>query len=248
MALANITQWRTLVRRLVKTHEAGTKILDEDVDDAILDAVDAYAKRRPRERVEYQLGAGAGVFDYNVPTGWVSGFSHVLHLEHPLAQSMGNPVENQSPEQFKLIAHRHFVLDRTSDTQEVIRFVARAIATNEYYKLVYAAPHVVSDTESTVRGDDERAVAKRAAASVLEQLATFFIGSVDGQVAADGVSFRSKSDECMRLATQYKRVFWQAVGLKPDGSEPVKAASFVTDLQVDNMFGGDRILHPRRFR
>ena len=120
--LAKFSDWVTAVQNFALAAEvAGSnpRVTTSMVQQAIETAVEDYQRHRPRKRVGYINGDSG--FDYDMPFGWVDGFSSVFYVEHPLDDSSGVAVENQDPDSYQIHEHRSWEVVQVRDDPLVSR-------------------------------------------------------------------------------------------------------------------------------
>lgn len=89
------------------------------------------------------------------------------------------------------------------------------------------SPHVVSDTEDTVPGDQREAVASYAASLLLDGLSAKACGNTDSTISADSVNRTSQAAEYAARARTYRKRYAELLKLddsaSPAGSGAVTA-------------------------
>ena len=161
-----------------------------DLDDAIAQAVVRYGKDRPREKVEDLSAPGGNLLP--LPDAWVSGFSQLNSLEHP--------VGNVPP---CYIGAGGWWMYATPDGQMIQ--VVDAIMADVAVRAAYTVPHVLSDAEDTIPLGYREPVACYAAAILCDQLASLYANDGDSTIKADSVQHVSKAGEYAKRAKSLRQ-------------------------------------------
>ncbi|HWR17123.1 MAG TPA: hypothetical protein VN577_20000 [Terriglobales bacterium] len=210
------------------------KLPDEDRRAIIAKAiVQVFSKDRPHVKVVEILGNGTN--DIALPGEFVDGFSLVSKVEYPIGNIPATYIDDAD-----------YGLYRTP-TGLKLRFMSAAPADGEKIWSTFTAPH--KDDGSTIADVDFEAVCDCAAAIALEVLATKYGGTVDPQISADVVNWRSKSQEYLALAKAAWQRYYKALGIQAGGSSEgagQSAAVAVGEMETGLSFGGDRLTHQRR--
>lgn len=225
MALAD---YQTLVTALVRDDTG--KIANADRDEAIARAVARYSKDRPIEKIEDVAAPGGNRL--TLPAGWQAGFSDLLQLEYPIGNT---PAELISQERYGIYS---------TPTGDEIK-ILDAINAGASVRMTYTIRHQVDGANDTIRADDREPVCAYAASLALDQLAAWFTGSSDSTIQADSVDRRSKGADYAARARVLRQRYFDELGIDPARNV---AAGTVVDLDMTDSRGGDRLLHPRRFR
>ena len=196
-------------------------------DRAILAAVDAYTRDRPRSLVVDVVGDGTRRID--LPAGWVDGISQVDQVEYPIGSI---------PATFLDVS---LVAIYRSPSGSLIELPS-AIPDGSSCRVQFTAPHVVTSASCTVPSSDRYSVAALAAAMVCEQLAAYYATESAPTIGADTVDHASKSQTFAARAKSYRSQYQVGLGIVPNR---IPAASAVADLDNTAGDGGPRIYHRR---
>jgi hypothetical protein len=221
MALAD---FQSLIDNLVR--DQSSDISTDDRDQALELAVVRYSTDRAIEAVEEV--AAAGTIHLALPEGWDPGFSRLTAVEIPDGADgceVGSALE-LTLSGLKIRMEQAF----TSGTVLHVR---------------YTLPHAVDDSTDTVPLADRAAVAKWAAALLLDQLATLYAGDRDPVIAADSANWASKSRDYASRAKELRTQYLDHLGIDP---KRTVAAGAVVDFDRDSSLGFDRLVHNRRRR
>jgi hypothetical protein len=215
---SNIGDFRTKVGNRIK--DAAAKLVQADVDAAIVGALEEYSKARPRERVILLTGTGA--FDYLASglTGFVDGFAPggVRSIVYPWDATTPTPTFLDS-DQFGLI---RLVAGLT------LRFLSARPTAAQQFLVTYTTPHTVDVSTSSVSVADDETLSDLAACYACEALAGFYSQSTDGSISADSVDHRSKADMYRSQAKRWR----DAYAAKMQGDDADEAAFAVSDVPV----------------
>ena len=192
-------------------------------------AVKIYSRYRPLEKAGDIAGSGAHT--YNLPTGFVDGFSAIKSIEYPQG--------TQKPEMIPL---EDVALYR-SPTAIQLRFLKISPVVGKTARVSFTAQHTVDVTTSTIPASDEDAVASMAASLGCQALATHYAQTQDATLSADAVDYKTKSSEYSALAKRLKAIFLESIGVKED--DITVPASGTRDWGSDYQWGEDRMLHPK---
>ena len=166
-------------------------------------AVARYGRDRPRQRVEDVASADGRTLA--LPSGW-SEDSALVGAEYPIGES---PPASTPCSLYAAPSGAVFRLDD-------------GVATGSLVRLTYTAPHVVSDTEDSVRPSHREPLAAYAAAFLLDNLAAAAINDGEPTIQADSTDRRTKSQEYAARARALRKMYDETVGR---GSEGAQAAT-----------------------
>jgi hypothetical protein len=204
---------------------SGKLINPADFAAAISTALRTYSKHRPDQAVVDIQGNGTN--DYDLPEGWVEGFSEILSVEYPL---------DQVPEYF--LENDEYKIYQTP-TGKKVRLLYEKLDASKTFRMTFSVPR----TEETVLPNDIEAVADLATSVALGVLANIFLQTSDPTIGADVVNYRSKSQEATSRAKQHAADYGKHMGIKDTDVTP--AASAVTSFEEDYPGGIGRLTHPR---
>ncbi len=225
MALAD---YQALVDDL--TRDDTGQIVTADRDEAIARAVSRYSQDRPRLKKQ-DITADAQQ-KLSLPSGWEAGFSELRSIEHPLGSV---------PPLF-LDQDRYALYD---DGTNVKLMLIDAVNVGETLRVEYTIAHVLNGSTDTLPAIHREAVAKWAAALLLDQLAARYAGTSDSTLQADAVEHGSKSRDYAARAASLRKQYLNEIGVEDRRNV---AHGAVVNLDQADSRGQDRLTHPRRFR
>ena len=229
-----LPDWLLLVRqKLQDTRLEAQRITDADLVRAISEAVNVYSKARPRERIAALIGDGSS-YQFSLPSDFHEGFSAVTQVEHPTAEQIPSYLDDAA-----------YTVRRLPTGALVLQFYGLTLPTAEEAWISYRARHIVFGGDDTVPLIDREAVAGLATAFLFRELSAYYAQTTDSTINADAVSYRTKSQEYLTLATALEDAYRRHVGI--DGHNTV-AASVSADLDVFLIGGYDRFYHSARWR
>jgi hypothetical protein len=221
MALAD---FQSLIDNLVR--DQSSDISTDDRDQALELAVVRYSTDRAIEAVEEVTAAGA--IHLALPDGWDPGFSRLTAVEIP-----------DGADGCKIGSALELTLSGWKIRME------QAFTSGTVLHVRYTLPHAVDGSTDTIPLADRAAVAKWAAALLLDQLATLYAGDRDPVIAADSASWASKSRDYAARAKDLRSQYLDHLGIDP---KRTVAAGAVVDFDRDSSLGFDRLVHNRRRR
>lgn len=222
-----LSDYRTITSRLIRDDSG--RIDQDDLDDAIEQAVVQYSKDRPRKLVEDVTADGSTWLD--LPESWQDGISALVSLEYPVGEDPLSYLEEfdiyQGPEAEQIYLH------------------GEAPADGAAVRATFTVLHeVVADADS-IPITDRQAVCCLAASLLCEQLATAYAGDRDSTILSDSVDHQSKSRDFATRANQLRKRYTDFIGIEDKTAAP--AGEFV-DWDGADSRGQDRLFHPRRYR
>ncbi|MCC7487627.1 MAG: hypothetical protein IT529_21845 [Burkholderiales bacterium] len=213
------------------TREDAGKIATTDIDRAIDLAVVRYSEDRERIKVEDLTPTDANTLP--LPTGWETGFSALRSLEYPI----GNvPPTMIDPARYSLYQSPASTVIKTLDGVSVAAAAVRAS---------YTIKHAVTSSLDTIPLQHREPVACWAAASLCDQLATFYAGQSDSTMQADTVNHQSKSAEFSARARALRKRYLDELGVEEKRNA---AAGVVVNLDLPDSRGQDRLTHAAAYR
>lgn len=220
-----LSDYETLMADLAR--DDGAKLNAGASDRAIAAAVERYSKDRPLEAVEDLTPASANLLP--LPAAWVVDFSALRQLEYPIGNVPPTHISRERTSFYRSPAALQILL------QDAVNVAAANV------RATYTVKHQLDGAHDTIPLGDRVPVCCWAAASLCDQLATFYSSDTDSTIQADSVQQRSKAQEyAARAKTLYQR-YLDELGIDPKRSEP--AGAFVTQADNDS-FGAPRQLHP----
>lgn len=184
----------TLIIGLVK--DSSGKLESTDYDSAIAAAVMRYSRDRSRVIVEDLPGNSTN--DLELPEGWVPDFSAVVTVEYPAGKVPAVMLDRDLWQIYR------------APTGEKLRILHATPSATEAVRTGYTILH----DEDSIPPSDLDAIAAKAAAYCLLQLAAIFGQTNDPTIQADVVDYKSKTDEFRRLADVYAKQYSSHLGLK----------------------------------
>ena len=198
-------------------------------------AMKAHSKHRPRVIVEDVTGDGG--FDYDLADldAWGSGFSVMRQVEYPV---------DDTDEEADILDGDAWEIYETPDGK-FLRFLEDTPEADETARVTYTAPHEFSGAGSacTVESFDDEAVQALAASHFLRMLSVYYSQSQDSTIAADSVDHKSKASEYRSQAKMMAQVYYDHVGVDPDGPAPA-GATIAKAPETDRV----RLTHSRKYR
>lgn len=199
----------------------------------ILEAVNRYSQRRPREVVA-EIDGGGG-YDYDLPDDWLDGFSVAKQVEYPAGEQVPCILDDND-----------WIIYQGADGKK-LRFLTYRPASGETALLTFTAPHAVTGSGSTVSSGDQDAVINLAGALCCYALARKYAQTSEPSIAADVVNYQTKSGEYAKRGKELEKLYNDhlAPSAKDGGLPP---ASVSGDWDSNAGWGTDRLTHPRRLR
>lgn len=198
------------------------RLLNTDIDESMIQALDEYSGYQPQYKDVMLLSSGNKVFD--IPEGWQSGFSQIIAVEYPLAETL--ILDN--PENYPIPAIRetsdYSILNVTTPYKLLIVF---DVPIGEFIRIRYSLPYTITDYE-TIPGHYRSAVINLATAYALLKLSSIYAQSTDLNLQAESVDYKERASEYTRLANWYKDRWELVMGL----------GKYAIDKE-DNMFDAD---------
>ncbi|ABF42414.1 hypothetical protein Acid345_3413 [Candidatus Koribacter versatilis Ellin345] len=223
-----------------RIQDAAGRLPGDAVDGFIRQAIaDRYSKDRPRIIVSDV--AGAGTSDLPLPTGpnaeqFEDGFSVIRTIEYPMGELPPVYIDDQD-----------WRLYRTP-TGLVVRMMLVTPSEDEQARFEWTSRHLAD--ASTLPGADLDAVCDYAAALCMVAIASGYIQLTDSSLQSDSVNYRTKSQEALAQAKQFRTQYFAHVGVEADasGTESSGAALAIGDFNNIMGPGVDRFIHGRRTR
>jgi hypothetical protein len=179
---------------------------------AVTMALKTHSKHRPRVIVEDVTGDGGFDYDLSDLASWADGFSVVRRVEYPV---------DDTDEDADVLDDDDWEIYETPDGT-FLRFLEDTPEADEEFRVTYTAPHDFSGEASacTVKAFDEEAVQALAASLFLRMLSVYHSQGQDSTISADSVDHQSKAGEYRSQAKMMAQVYYDHVGVKPDGPAP----------------------------
>lgn len=208
-------------------------IKTETYEELVNEAVVEYSRHKPQVKVADTTGAD--VWDYALPTGWVTDFSNIISIEYPF---------NSATQDIDLIKEGVSWLYYQDTTSVKIRFLGSKPSASETFRVTYTLPHTVDNTSSTVNNAHERSVVNYAAALLAEVLAAEFEKKGRSSLPEGTFDLRTKAQEYHAQADRYYKRWRQGMGIPEDGGP--RAASESTDTDWKLSTGDTPLTHARQ--
>ena len=206
--MSNLTTYVAAIDQFVQ----GTiPLATADKNLAVAQAVKTHSRHKPVVVVEDVDGDGG--FDYALDDldDWSDGVSVVRQVEYPV---------DDDDETADIVDDDNWTIYAKPDG-EVLRFLYATPDADEDVRITYTAMHECPASGTcTVSGYDEEAVQALAAGFFCEMLATYFSQDQDSTIAADSVDHSSKAKNYAARAKALKKIYFDHVGVKPDGPAP----------------------------
>lgn len=218
-----LSDFQSIVADLVRDDAERISAIQRDT--AITSAVLRYSKDRPRLKIEDITVPGGNFMP--LPTTWESDFSDLQALEYPIGRV---PVSHINTNAWSIYA----------TPVGLTIMVSIPLPSDDVVRATYTIAHVVDEsTDTTPRGDLEP-ICCLAAASLCDQLSSFYSGSTDSTIQADAVEHSSKASEFAKRATALRKRYFDELGINPKKNV---AAGVVVDLDLNNSQGRPRLTH-----
>jgi hypothetical protein len=182
--------------------ETDAQLKDDELDDAISEAVRTYSRLRPR-----LLGAAASgddaMFEFALPARWVPGFSTIREVEYPAG---GNPRT--------VLELGDWEAAESLVGGQLLRFLNMVPAVGVDNILVrYTVPHVHTTEADSIPREDFDAFCWLASSYAALKMAARAAGSSDSTIAADSVQHRDAEQRWRSVSTALRKLFDDHLGL-----------------------------------
>ena len=178
-------------------------ISSSQIDSHVDAAARLYSLHRPLSKVDEF--AGDGGYDYDLPSDWVQGFSRISQVEYPYDEQDPNIIPKEEWTIFlKLVG---------STQTYVLRFLDTSPASAYSIRVNYTLPHSIGAELSTVYANDVEAVCHLATSLCLRAIASKMLQTSSPTIAADAVSYASKSSAASTRAKEFFQSYLEALGL-----------------------------------
>lgn len=221
-----LSHFQTQTERLVRDDSG--RLLPEDLDLAIEQAVLHFSKDRPRAVIEDVTGDGTAWLD--LPEGWQTDISSLIAIEYPIGSTPPEYLEG-------------FDIYRGPESELIYLGDDNSVADGADARVTYGAAHILDEETDTIPTTYRMAVCLLAASFLCEQLASAYTGDTNSTIGADSVDHQSKSRDYAARAKDLRRRYQDLVGVEDRVATP--AGAFV-DFDTPPSTGGDRLFHGRR--
>ena len=174
----------TAVRRRAGDVNATQRLSDEQVDLAIVSAVERYSKDRPKEAVVDLTGNGTAFYWLALLTGFVLDWSIVRRIEYP-----AGPVATVGTPTF-LSPGKDWSIHRTASV-DYLRLNFATPSAAETVRVWYTVVRTWTEASSTVLAPDQNAVLALATSYCLDVLANMSSDNLDTLIPTDTVDYAS---------------------------------------------------------
>lgn len=223
--------YREAIRDLLGTDRT-ENLSNNEMNRSIRRAVAKYSIDAPLRKANKFTGSDD--FRYTLPTDWEWGFSIPESLEWPASDS-----NHQAPTYLK-----YSDWDITNNgTSNALHFFSITPGTSDDFTLHYTVRHTVAASSSTVPDADFEALSFLCASYAALALAGKLLRNRDSMLAADGVNFRTQSDNYRSQAKDLFRTYKDHMGLPEKGP---KGADFYADIDVEPPWGTGYLTHGSR--
>lgn len=226
--MATITELVTQTKIVIE--DSAGVLSDDDRIAHIRQAYRVYSRDKPRYVDDAITGDASGSQIFSVPSDWEQGFSVLFEAEYPV---------DDTPRQLIDIEDNIEVIQVSN--VEKIQTETFTITSGADMRVFFSAPHT---SGSSIPDNDFYAVANLAGAFCAQQLANFYSENMDTTLSADNVDHRSQAQA---FSTRMKEL----LNLYADHIEAGGATTAVLDLQDSDIsftWGGDLLMHPKRYR
>lgn len=169
-----------------------------DQEDALDQALEAYSRDRPRERIQDLTGDGTTTL-FALPTDWHETWSTIQSIELP---------QGTSPAQY--LAREAYTLYRDTGDTLKLRFVS-APASGDVARVRYTTVQ----TAESLPTRDERAVATLAAAIGLQWIANQYAGQSDSAFGSDVAAHTERAGRYAARAREMRERYRDLVPVRP---------------------------------
>lgn len=181
---------------------------------------------------------GDGTQDYPLPSTYLKGFSAIDTVETPAGEN---------PPQYIRDGEDWFVYEdptKAAAEQMRLRFRLTTPQTGDIIRVIYTAFYTVTEDTSNLDPYAFEAVLANALMRAYTALAARFSQSQDPTILADAVNYGNRIQSFLLLRGQAKEEYRRRTGL----GAPVKAAQYLTEVDVVWAHGEDFVWHPRILR
>ncbi len=175
--------------------------------------------------------------DYPLPSTYVNGYSVIDFVEYPI----------EDPPKYLLPEEDWFVYEdptKPAGEQMRLRFRLSNPATGKVIRVLHTAFYTVTEDESNLDPYAFEAVLALSLHKAYVALAGKYSQSTDPTILADAVNYGNKVQTFLLLAGQARQEYNRRTGL----GSPVKAAQYLTEVDVMWAHGEDFVWHPRILR
>jgi hypothetical protein len=226
------------VARLVRDEVSGGLLKEEDLSDALLAALDYHSRIRRCTKVVETPGTGDRLYD--LPTGWLAGFSDSGFLiEYPVDDDAAFP--SMLPSTYTKIYE--------SPTGQKIRFVetqtaGRVPASGENFRVHFQIKWVVAEAanNTTLPDGDFWPICYLTASHLCLALSAQFAQNTDGWTQGDSANYRDKDDKFTRLSKEWMAKYKQSI---MPATEDLKASGGWGEFEQDEFNRTPQPLFPR---
>jgi len=163
-----------------------------DLMQALDAAVSRYELDQPL-RTQATVSLSSGVFEYDLPSGWVNGLSQLESIEYP--------VDDTAQDRLYLEPHEW----RVDELRGKWRFVYHTPSAGETARLTYTGRHTLSHITDTLPARHFEALCQYAAGQALLTLANKAAQTTGPGLAADTITYRTKQQEYLAQAKELLR-------------------------------------------
>jgi hypothetical protein len=226
--------------------DAAGKIDPSGMDAAIDEAINIrFSSDRPRLLVSDIQGNASN--DLPLPTGpngetWEDGFSNVESIEFPIGNVPESMVDNSDYKMYRAPATHDNPLGI------YLRMLGTVPQASDELRVSWTIRH----TPATVPAGDFEAVCCYAAALCFGSMAASYIQSVDAAIPGDTVNYRTKAQECLTVAKDFRTRYFNHIGAADagaaGGSPAQPPALSIGKFREELQPGMDRLLHGKYSR
>ena len=218
--------YQTQVDALLRDREGVTGPASRDA--AIGQGVLRYSTDRPiRDVVDL---TAADTHYLALPAGWVTDFSRVLRVEHPIGQHPPAIVPGED--------WQHY------DTPAGLMILLHVgLAVGAAVRVTYTRPHTVDALTDTIPAIHRDAVASYAAGLLCRELAAYYSGDSDSTIAADTVDHGDQAMRWDKRGRELRQRYYESLGVNPRRNT---AAGAVVDLDRQPSYGRTAWTRTRR--
>ena len=202
----------TAVRRRAGDVNATQRLTDDQVDLAIVSAVERYSKDRPREAVVDLTGNGTSFYSLALLTGFVLDWSIVRRIEYP-----AGPVATVGTPTF-LSPGKDWSIHRTASV-DYLRLTFATPSTAETVRVWYTVPRTWTEASTTVLTPDQNAVLALATSYALDVLANMSSDNLDTLIPTDTVDYASIQERFRNQAKAWAARYDAHMGAGSGGND-----------------------------
>lgn len=227
-------------------------ITNDDIFDAISDAVWFYSEKNPHKRIKDETGDGSA-FSWTPPNTWEDDWSHLEKVEYPAGESGERETQD-------LTEMDDYQVIRTATGTYEWRLIGHTPVTGDIVRFTYTSRHSITagaDGDNTIPGGDtstpsnptagERSVIFAASYLAALMAASYYANHIPAGIQADLGDHTARVQQFINLANEFKAQ--SGLGDIIDSSEKAGAEvacvikEFKTEPSWEGVGGGGWMTH-----